>query len=37
MDRPSKISSRLTEKEDGSVLIRVGGVAAILAEGEINI
>ena len=35
MDRPSKISSRLTEKEDGSVLIRVGGVAAILAEGEI--
>lgn len=37
MDRPSKISSRLTVKEDGSVLIRVGGGAAILAEGEINI
>ena len=35
MDRPSKISSRLSLKEDGSVKIRVGGVAAILAEGEI--
>ena len=34
MDRPSKISSRLSI-EDGSVKIRVGGVAAILAEGEI--
>ena len=36
MDRPSKISSRLSE-EAGGVKIRVGGVAAILAEGEINI
>ena len=35
MDRPSKISSRLSLREDGSVLIRVGGSAAILAEGEI--
>jgi PhzF family phenazine biosynthesis protein len=37
MDRPSKISSRLTLREDGTVRIRVGGAAAILAEGEIRI
>lgn len=37
MDRPSRIFSRLSENEDGSVLIRVGGTAAILAEGEIFI
>ena len=37
MDRPSKISSRLTLREDGTVRIRVGGVAAILAEGDIRL
>lgn len=37
MGRPSRISSMLTENPDGRVRIQVGGVAAILAEGEIYI
>ncbi len=36
MGRPSRISSRLTERGE-KVHIQVGGEAAILAEGEINI
>ena len=37
MDRPSIITSRLTELGEGKIKIQVGGVAAILAEGEINL
>lgn len=37
MDRPSAITSRLTELGGGKVKIQVGGCAAILAEGEINL
>lgn len=37
MGRPSSITSRLTELEDGKVKIQVGGCAVILAEGEINL
>lgn len=36
MDRPSKIRSRLTA-DTGSVAIQVGGMAVILAAGEINL
>ena len=35
MGRPSAISARLSLCQDGSVTIRVGGKAAILAEGEL--
>lgn len=36
MNRPSKITSKLTEK-DGQVKIQVGGSAVVLASGEINL
>ncbi len=35
MKRPSLISTQLRKKEDGKLLIRVGGTSAILAEGKL--